>query len=217
MAEKSEVATALKRLRERTGRSVRETAAAIGWKPTTYQRYEDAFKKEHQPVRLMRLLAPVFAPKVAAAELLALAGVAESSPEPAPKSPAADSPNGLFVYGTVKGGRNGEIVDTAKVVATVARPDYLAGVPDAFAMYVIGSSMEPRFRRGDLLFIHPGRPPNRGDEVVIAFPDNTGLVKIYLGASDQAFEFEQLNPKRKLRFPRHEIIGIYFVQGIKRP
>lgn len=125
--------------------------------------------------------------------------------------------SGLLVYGTVKGGRNGEIVDTAKSVAMVARPDYLTGVADAFAMYVVGSSMEPRFRRGDLLFIHPGRPPNRGDEVVIAFPDNTGLVKIYLGMKGATLEFQQLKPKRTLRFRQDEIVGIYYVNGWKRP
>lgn len=133
------------------------------------------------------------------------------------KMPVADGPRDLPVYGTVKGGKEGEFVDTSKILARVARPDYLAGVDNAFAMYVIGDSMSPRFRRGDLLFIRPGRPPNRGDEVVIAFQDNTGLVKIYVGADGRACEVEQLNPRRKLKFPLAEIAGIYLVKGLERP
>lgn len=76
MPKQSKSAIKLKRLRERTGLTVRATAHAIGREPSTYAWYEDGYKKEHLPIELVKLLIPIFSKKgVSPDELMQLAGL----------------------------------------------------------------------------------------------------------------------------------------------
>ncbi len=56
---------------------------------------------------------------------------------------------------------------TGQVIDTVRRPPALKGIEDAFAIFVTGTSMEPRYFEGDLLFVHPTRPPEPGCDVLV--------------------------------------------------
>lgn len=75
------VGVRLKRLRERTGMSLRATARALGLSSryTTYRAYEENRKRDVLPVPLVRRLLPVFVgrgcPAVKEEELWTLAGV----------------------------------------------------------------------------------------------------------------------------------------------
>jgi hypothetical protein len=74
--QRSAAATALKRLREKTGLSVREVAKALGRPASSYATYEDAYKKPFLPPELVKGLIPVFEPHgVNRRELIALMGI----------------------------------------------------------------------------------------------------------------------------------------------
>lgn len=66
----------LKKMRERTGMTVRETAALMGKKTSTYAAYEDKYKKPYLPITLVKELEPHFVARgISREELYALAGV----------------------------------------------------------------------------------------------------------------------------------------------
>jgi hypothetical protein len=66
----------LKKMRERTGLTVRETARLIEMPTSTYASYEDKFKKPYLPVDLVKSLEPHFVGRgVGVDEVYALAGV----------------------------------------------------------------------------------------------------------------------------------------------
>lgn len=73
----------------------------------------------------------------------------------------------LKVRGAVMGGDDGDFTFNGEVADYVPRPPGLVGVADAFALYVQGDSMSPRFEPGSLIYIHPGRPPAPGNDVVV--------------------------------------------------
>jgi phage repressor protein C with HTH and peptisase S24 domain len=76
MKGQSKAALGLKRLRERTGMSVREVAAAIGRPTSTYASYEDKYKKRYLPADLILDLLPIFSARgVGENELKALSGL----------------------------------------------------------------------------------------------------------------------------------------------
>ena len=79
MAETSAAARNLKRLRERSGLSVREVAAAIDRPASTYASYEDKYRKPYLPLELAKQLEAVLvglgAPPITSNDVLALAGV----------------------------------------------------------------------------------------------------------------------------------------------
>lgn len=64
---------------------------------------------------------------------------------------------------------NGEVVDY------VRRPPRLAGVKDAFVVYLTGDSMAPRYKHGAPVYIHPGQPARIGDDVLVELaPERDG-------------------------------------------
>lgn len=86
-------------------------------------------------------------------------------------------PRDLEVRGTAIGGDHGkgDFRFNGDIVDYVRRPSRLEGVKDAFVIYLQGSSMEPRYKAGDKLYIHPGQPPRVGDDVLVELhPERDG-------------------------------------------
>src|SRR5262249_26816986 len=59
------------------------------------------------------------------------------------------------VYGHAMGGKDGEFVLNGNQVSEVLAPPNLSHVPDAYAVYVVGDSMEPRYFAGETVFVNP--------------------------------------------------------------
>ena len=94
------------------------------------------------------------------------------------------------------------------------RPANLAGVRDAYAIYMIGDSMQPRYEQGWLLHVNPFKPPTRGRDVVVFKKDQAVLIKQFVGWTDDALVLRQLNPEETLRFPRDEIAECHLIVGV---
>jgi phage repressor protein C with HTH and peptisase S24 domain len=94
------------------------------------------------------------------------------------------------------------------------RPANLAGVRDAYAIYMVGDSMEPRYTQGWLLHVNPFKPPVRGRDVVVYKKDQAVLIKQFIGWNDDALVLRQLNPEETLRIPRDVVIECHLVVGV---
>jgi phage repressor protein C with HTH and peptisase S24 domain len=94
------------------------------------------------------------------------------------------------------------------------RPANLTGVRDAYAIYMIGDSMEPRYEQGWLLHVNPFKPPTRGRDVVVFKRDQAVLIKQFIGWNDDALVLRQLNPEETLRIPRGEIVECHLIVGV---
>ena len=94
------------------------------------------------------------------------------------------------------------------------RPANLDGVRDAYAIYMVGDSMEPRYTQGWLLHVNPFKPPIRGRDVVIYKKDQAVLIKQFVGWNDDALVLRQLNPEETLRIPRDEVQECHLVVGV---
>ncbi|WP_374442504.1 S24 family peptidase [Stella sp.] len=229
MVEPSDAARGLKALREEAGLSMRQAADALGMSLTGYQHYEDRFKKPYLPVDLMRRVAGMLAGRgIAPARVLALAGTTPelvgvepvAAPPPAPvarprqAAPVVqfDRTRRLPVYGSAQAGPDGQRIDFDPI-EWIDRPDALREVNGAFAMYVVNDSMEPKYEQGDMLYVHPTRPPKRLSHVVIVKTDDTALVKRLVRAEVDAYVVRQYNPPCEYAIPRREVKALYLVMG----
>jgi SOS-response transcriptional repressor LexA len=118
----------------------------------------------------------------------------------------------IKVVGRAAAGDGGCIV-LAETVDLVSCPPQLTEVPDAYAVYVVGESMEPRYRAGEIVYVHPGRPCRRGDYVIVQvygpIPDSIyGYIKEFVSFND-ALILKQLNPPEELRFERSSVIAVH--------
>ncbi|WP_394689020.1 LexA family transcriptional regulator [Hoeflea sp.] len=88
--------------------------------------------------------------------------------EAAPKLPArASMPADIEVLGTAAGSLLSGAFQIEGVIDYVRRPPALAGARDIYALYIEGSSMEPRYFPGDLVYVNPHKPPRIGDVVIV--------------------------------------------------
>lgn len=145
-----------------------------------------------------------------------------STAEPIPANVRQGPTDGLHggrdlpVYASAQGGPDGMIL-SYDAIEYVLRPAPLMNVPGAFAMYVVGDSMSPRYEPGELLLVHPTKPPARGDDVLIVKhadgAEHSALVKRFLRWQGDVLEVQQLNPLKDIRIPRREIKGLHLVVG----
>lgn len=145
---------------------------------------------------------------------------AMTNPEHIPIPPIAGLPNDLPVYGVAVGGLDAEFYFNGTIVEYRRRPIGLASVPDAFGVYVVGSSMSPKFEEGELVFIHPRRPPRNGDYVLIEMlqhgdadnPEAAGrcFIKRLLKRTPNSVVCEQFNPARNdISFDVSDVRHVY--------
>lgn len=121
----------------------------------------------------------------------------------------------LPVMGLAASGRenwfewNGEILDY------VVRPAVLERVPNAYALFNQGTSMEPRYLEGDTLYIHPGRPITHNCFVVVQLRPArdgdapTALIKQFVKRANGEVVLHQFNPPKDIKIPQDQVVSIH--------
>jgi phage repressor protein C with HTH and peptisase S24 domain len=73
---------------------------------------------------------------------------------------------------------------------------------NAYALEVSGDSMEPLYRKGDILIVSPNAPTRKGDRVVIRTTDGEVMAKVLMRRTAKAIELASMNPDHpNLVFP----------------
>lgn len=135
--------------------------------------------------------------------------------DPTPIQPTSRYGKMIPVLGEAVGGVDGEYVFNGQVLDYVACPPSLANVPNAYAVWIDGESMYPRFRAGELAYVHPGLPARRGDDVIVQIRPREedmpprGFVKELVGWASDQLVLHQFNPESQLKFPRTSVVSIH--------
>ena len=125
----------------------------------------------------------------------------------------------LPVLGSAEGGADGQSPWNGDVVDYVPRPANLAGVPQAYAIYVYGTSMEPRYHPGEIAFVHPVKPPRPGDYVLVQFrPKAEGdppcaLLKRLVRQTQTKLVLEQFNPAKTFDLKLADVVSVHRIVG----
>jgi len=123
----------------------------------------------------------------------------------------AGSSSDLPVIGSVCGSGDCDFVLTGEVIDRVRRLPALAGARAAFAVYIIGDSMSPRYDEGDLIIAHPGKPAITGCDVLVELqplaPDGIRrvLLRTYRGKTASGFLLSQVSPESEQEISADQI------------
>lgn len=127
-----------------------------------------------------------------------------------------DKNDQIPVYASAQGGPDGTVM-SYEPIEFVDRPEPLFGVRNAFAMYVVSDSMEPKYSQGALLLIHPGRPVRQNDFVLIVKQSEDGehsaMVKQLVRMEDERLVVRQFNPPEEFEIDRRQIAAVSLVIG----
>lgn len=141
----------------------------------------------------------------------------QSDRRPPATIPAGDEK--LKVLGMAEGGPDGWSLWNGDVIEWVDRPANLRGVPDAYAVYVMGASMEPRYHPGELAHIHPHKPVTIGAYVLVQKKPNgpgeapLAVIKRLVKRSGNRIMLEQFNPPKTFEIKADEIVSMHRVVG----
>jgi phage repressor protein C with HTH and peptisase S24 domain len=151
-------------------------------------------------------------------ENLLRGSVPSSGRSVAPRAmPQMGTQDRLPVLGLAECGPDGWALWNGEVVDYVARPSNLVGVPSAYAVFVVGSSMEPRYFPGELVQIHPGRPITIGSFVLVQLkPKQDGeapraVIKRLARRTGNKIVLEQYNPKKSFELKADDVVSIHRV------
>jgi transcriptional regulator with XRE-family HTH domain len=78
-----------------------------------------------------------------------------------------------------------QLTQMDKIASHIACPPALAGVKDAYAVYMVGDGMEPRYFAGDVLYVDPSRPLTRGCFILLTLHDDTAQVRRLLRRTEE--------------------------------
>src|SRR6185503_12729437 len=178
----STVSRKLKQLRQRAGLSIREVAHALGMENgSSYQHYEDRFRKTFLPLDFMQRLVPIFGAKgIEASELFALAGVEGGGRGLGAKAapPGMLRIDELDVRASAGDGLTG---DSEKIVAEWQLPSevvrYHSSAPASELRFitVLGDSMEPTLQPGQRVLVDTGDRTPTPPGIFVVW-DGLGLV-----------------------------------------
>lgn len=126
----------------------------------------------------------------------------------------ADMKRDLEVRGIAVGGDDASFEFNGEVVDYVRRPPGLVGARKAFAIYITGSSMSPRFEEGEIVFVHPGRPATPGCDVVVELHGRHGepgpcYVKRLVRRTATKLALTQFNPPKDLQLELSKVRVVY--------
>lgn len=121
------------------------------------------------------------------------------------------------IYASTEGG-SGALIIHSDVMEYARRPAILDGIPEAYGILVVGDSMVPSYRPGDVALIHPRKPPQRDTDVVLYKADpRTGdvesMIKRLIGFNDRTWKLEQYAPPKSFSEARSEWPICHYVIG----
>lgn len=122
------------------------------------------------------------------------------------------------LFGQGSAGKDGEFPWNGERIQDVIAPPLLNGVRGAYAVLVAGDSMEPKYRSGDTVYVHPHLPARRGNFVVVQIHGDEGepplgYIKRFVSLDLRILKLEQLNPRKVLTFPAKRVKSIQKIVG----
>lgn len=128
------------------------------------------------------------------------------------------------VYGVAAG--NGDPLggdfqlETSVVIDFAPRPPGITSTRDAYALYVTGDSMEPKFEHGEMVYVAAQKPVRPGDYVIICLkgrapgePERCFIKRLVRRHPDRV-DVRQFNPDKVMTFPAAEIVRMHRVLTI---
>ncbi|MCW2195095.1 phage repressor protein C with HTH and peptisase S24 domain [Bradyrhizobium elkanii] len=157
-------------------------------------------------------------PKVSLAEV----GISDSPPVQSPPNaglanePTRTTRRRIDILGRAAGGKEGKFILNGEKQGYILAPPSVEAVSKAYALYIFGNSMSPRYEDGEMVIANPEAPYGKGSYVVAQlYTDEEGVFECYVKrfvSFGKELVLEQLNPPKGhdaiMRFPANRVYRI---------
>jgi phage repressor protein C with HTH and peptisase S24 domain len=160
--------------------------------------------------------------RVPVAWLLTEEDTQQQTAAPQGATPAiAALPIDVPVLGVAVGGSDGDFRLNGQVVDYVRRPPGIASLRNVYGLWLVGDSMSPWNKNGDLIYVSPARPPVIGDHIVIQLQDTAdgepglAMVKLLIGKTPTQLKLGQYNPTREFSLALTKVKAMHKVLSLR--
>lgn len=135
-----------------------------------------------------------------------------------PRFQKFESDGYIPLLGQSIGGPNGRFILNGSEVGRLFVPPMLEGVEGAYAVRVYGTSMEPRFKAGETVWINPNEPVRAGDDVIVQVATDEenqreSYIKEFRSQSSKVTRLWQHNPDEgeanEVTFPSSAVFSVH--------
>lgn len=217
----------LKALRNRAGATMAEAAKALGYKTASgYQHYEDPtkFAGKYLPQEIVDGLIPLFVGRAAPGQEPVTERNVRELGGLAPPFPPVDVEHGgserggrlLPIYAAAEGGKGHLIIDHT-AIDQLPGPEDLRYARDPYGILIVGESMVPAYRPGDIAWVNPHKLPERDTDVVLyhvpPYREAEAIIKTLISWSPREWKLRQYQPPLDFTEPTvdwpvcHRIVG----------
>ena len=131
---------------------------------------------------------------------------------------AALPPKTIPVRSAARGGHEQEMFLADGPLEHRPCPPYAVHMQDIYAIIVVGESMHPMYRAGQILYVNPHKPCATGRGVVVSKTNHAVLIKEFLRASAEGLWVREYQPtQRDFLIPHVEITTAHPVIGAEEP
>lgn len=113
----------------------------------------------------------------------------------------------LPIYAAAEGGSGAMVVYT-DAIDMVARPWYVGTVKDAYGVLVVGDSMDPAFRAGEIAVVHPRLQPQPSQDIILVRGEEHGafdaIIKFLIKQEQHRWYVRQYNPRKDFWLDKKE-------------
>ena len=102
---------------------------------------------------------------------------------------------------------------TDDVIDWAVRHPHQFAVRDAYALYVDTEDMQPRYFRGELVYVHPAKPVMTGSDCVLEHSDGRVLLRRLVQKGADKVVVQQFNPARLEEFPASDVRALCSIVG----
>ena len=103
--------------------------------------------------------------------------------------------------------RDGDVVDW------VTRHPQQFALRDAYALYVDSEDMQPRYFRGELVYVHPAKPVMTGSDCVIEHKNGDIAVRRLVQKTADKIVVQKFNPAKMEEFKAADITALHSIVG----
>ena len=132
--------------------------------------------------------------------------LAEEAPGPMPRLAIEQ---GAIVATVEEGGKAEQVIAPGEIIERRPKPAKWSNVKDLYGFYLATDTLAPRINPGELIWVHPHRKPQPGQEAVFIAKDRKTktkalMVKVYSGQTTTKWLVKQYNPKREFELKKTE-------------
>lgn len=113
--------------------------------------------------------------------------------------------------------------DTSDPIEYIDISEKFERIRDVFALYVEDDAMAPAYRAGDLIILHPARPPRSGDDAVFVLSDGGDcgqggkvIVASIVSAGGEEYQLRRYSPAQDFSLSRSEVRAVFVVMAVLR-